>query len=206
MIPNELAALKPNRQQTLELVADLSQEQLDFSPAPGRWSVGEVLDHLILTEAINRADVEELIARAEAGESTVLRRTFADLDVSIAPIPKRLLPLFEIPFSLMSAVTPKSVTERLAAARWIPFKNPEAATPRPGRPGEELRRELEASCDALVQLIEAHPDLDYAKLIIRHPLLGTNSVVDLLRFVVNHERRHREQIKDVMNHTRFPCG
>jgi hypothetical protein len=28
----------------------LSQAQMDYSPAPGTWSIGEVVDHLILSE------------------------------------------------------------------------------------------------------------------------------------------------------------
>ncbi|HEX3555624.1 MAG TPA: DinB family protein [Thermoanaerobaculia bacterium] len=43
-----LDQLAQARAQTLALVQPLSQEELDRAPAPGKWSVGEVLDHLFL--------------------------------------------------------------------------------------------------------------------------------------------------------------
>ena len=40
------------RAATVRLVAPLNQAQLDFSPQAGTWSIGEILDHLLLVEAL----------------------------------------------------------------------------------------------------------------------------------------------------------
>jgi hypothetical protein len=204
MIPPELEELRPTRQATLELTAGLTQEQLDFSPAQGKWSIGEVMDHVPMVEASLRGEIEQLIELAEAGKRPVIRRSFKELDISVGPLPKSLLPFFEIPFTIASFFTPKAVTEYLAGARWLHFQNPESAEPRPGRPGDQLRQELRESVDATEELIRNHPDVDYPNCIHHHPLMGRNTVPDMLRFMVGHEERHRKQIQDVLDHPNFP--
>ena len=205
MIPKELEVLRPTRERTLAATHDLDQAQLDFSPGAGKWSVGEILDHVVLVETLLRADIGALIGLATEGKETVLRRSFADLDITIAPLPKALLPWLEIPFKVSAFFTPKPVLEFLARSRWMPFRNPESATPRPRRPAAELRRALRDSCAATEELITDHPDVDYPRLIHRHPLMGANNVPDILRFLVSHEQRHQAQIQDVLRTPGMPA-
>ena len=205
MIPKELDALRPTRERTLALTRDLTQEQLDFKPAPDKWSAGEVLDHIPLVEGSLRKEIEILIELAEEGRATTIHRGFDQLDISVGPIPKSLLKFFTLPFTLSSMMTPKPVLEYLAKSRWIPFKNPEAAEPRPGRLRADLRRDLAESLQTSLDLIESHPDIDYPELVLRHPLMGSNSVPDILRFLVSHEQRHQAQIRDVLATSGFPA-
>ena len=197
-VAEELDLVRWTRRETLDLVAALSQDELERRPAPGKWSVGEVLDHLLLSDGIYRADIAELIARAHRGGPTELDRHFRDLDASILFIPKALLPLLELPLLLLNPLMPRSLRDFAVRSRWVPAQNPTATTPRPGRSGDELRRELAASLEELAGLIAANPDLDYRALVHRHPLLGTNDVPQLLRFVANHEARHQDQVRDTM--------
>ncbi len=88
MYQSDLALFGAARQRTLDLVEGLTQVQIEFSPGPGQWSVGEVLDHLLLAEALNRRDIAELIDMAKNGRRPSLKRTFADVNVSMAYIPK----------------------------------------------------------------------------------------------------------------------
>ena len=204
MIPRELDEVRRARRDTLERVAGLGQAQLDFRPAPGKWSVGEVLDHLALAEGVYRREIEELVRRAESGAEPVLRRSFSDIDVSMFYIPRSVLPLLDLPFTMMTRLMPRRMGEYMASARWIPTHNPTAVTPRPGRPGEELRSDLEASLAALEGVFQRHPDLDYTKLVHKHPLFGVNTVPQILLFSAGHERRHQAQIRDVMAAAAFP--
>lgn len=203
-MPQELDDLRPVRSRTLEITDGLSQQQLDYSPGR-RWSIGEVLDHVLLVEGMLRDEIERLIELAEAGKPTLLRRRGAELDISLGPVPKSLLPLFDLPLTVASALTPKPVLDFLAGARWLPIKNPVAATPRRGTPGDELRRELRDSPEAFAALLSAHPQIDYTKLVHRHPLMGANTVPEMLRFIANHERRHQLQIRDVLHDSGFPA-
>jgi len=51
------------RAHTLSMTNGLTQEQLEFVPAPNRWSIGEVLDHMLRAERVNRQQVAQLLAR-----------------------------------------------------------------------------------------------------------------------------------------------
>jgi DinB superfamily len=202
--PAELLAFLEARAATLERVKGLAQRQLDWSPAPGRWSVGEVLDHLRRVDTTYRGEIAELFRLAESGRPPVLRRGFADIDASLFNLPKSWLPHLEVPFRLMSRLTPKPVLAFLAGARFIPIKNPVAATPERGLPGEELRRAAAASAQALADLFAAHPDLAYRSLRHEHPLFGSNDVLQLLEIETLHEHRHQAQIADLVADPSFP--
>ncbi|HUP43280.1 MAG TPA: DinB family protein, partial [Thermoanaerobaculia bacterium] len=141
---DSLERVRETRARTLELVAGLTQEQMDGAPGEGRWSAGEVLEHLVLTDRVYVRDVGELLAMAAAGQGTRLRRTFADLNPSILFLPRSLLPVFELPLTVMSRLLPVGLRDSLASSRWLPAHHPDQTSPRPGRPAGELRRDLAA--------------------------------------------------------------
>lgn len=186
------------RARTLALVEGLDQATLDRRPAPGRWSVGEVLDHVLLAEEFFRGEIERLAELARSGRPAVLRRSLSEVDISILFIPRPLLQLFETPVAVFGRFVPASVRELLLRNRILPTQNPSMATPRPGRPGEELRADLAASLERTRELLAANADLDYGRMIHEHPLLGSNDVPGLLRFLDGHESRHQEQIREAL--------
>jgi uncharacterized damage-inducible protein DinB len=204
MYQSDLALFGAARQRTLELVAGLTQVQIQFSPAAGQWSVGEVLDHLLLAEALNRRDIAELIDLAKSGRRPYLKRTFADVNVSMAYIPQSMLPYLEVPFRLLSMVVPRSAREILTRYRLVPAQSPDVGTPRKGRSLDELRQELRSSLQEMEALFAAHPRLDYRAMIHQHPLMGVNNVLQLLRIVALHEQRHQSQIGDILRLPGFP--
>jgi len=204
MYQAELDLFRSTRARTWALVEGLSPAQMDYSPAPGQWSVGELVDHILLAEKLNRGEIAQLIELKKAGQKPVLKRTFADVNVSIGYIPKSLLPYLEIPFTLLNIFVPSSVRELMTRYRLVPAQNPDVGAPRQGRPADELRDELRASLKETEALFEANPDLDYNQMIHRHPLTGANTVPQLLRFTALHEQRHQSQISDVLAHPQFP--
>ena len=118
------------RGQTLAMMQELSQSQLDYKPASGKWSVGEVLDHLILGQRLNLCYIAEVIAMKAAGKPPVLRLSSTDVDVSIGYIPKRLLPALEVPFTVLNLFLPSSVRDFMTRNPLIPAQNPEVTNPR----------------------------------------------------------------------------
>jgi hypothetical protein len=204
MYQSDLALVDAARQCTLELIAGLTQVQIEFSPGPGRWSVGEVLDHLLLAEALNRRDIAELIELAKSGRRPYLKRTFADVNVSMAFIPKSMLPSLEVPFRLLSMVVPRSAREFLTRYRLVPAQSPDVGAPRKRRSIDELRRELRSSLQETEALFEANSTLDYRAMVQQHPLMGVNNVLQLLRTVALHEQRHQSQIGDILKLPGFP--
>jgi hypothetical protein len=204
MYQSDLALFGAARQRTLELSAGLTQVQIEFSSAPGQWSVGEVLDHLLRAEALNRRDIAELIDMAKSGRRPYLKRTFADMNVSMAYIPKSMLPFLEVPFRLLSMVVPHSTREFLTRYRLVPAQSPDVGIPRKGRAIDELRQELRSSLQETEALFVANSTLDYQAMSQQHPLMGVNNVLQLLRIVALHEQRHQSQIGDILRHPGFP--
>jgi hypothetical protein len=188
----------------MAVAQSLSQPQLDFTYAPDKWSAGEVLDHLLLAEKLYRDQISELIELKKDGRKAFVRRSFADVNVSIAHIPKPVLPFLEIPFTLLNMCMPDGVREYMARNRVIPAQNPDAATPRRGRAAAHLGAELAASLKQTEDLLHANPDLNYGEMFVQHPLMGTNDVPGLLRFMALHEQRHQSQIADMLSHPQFP--
>lgn len=195
---------RTTRAHTLAMVRELSQGQMDYEPAPGRWSVGEVLDHLILGQRLNLCYIAEVIALKVSGQPPILRLSSVDLDVSIGYLPKRMLPALEIPFNLANTFLPVSLRDFMTRYRVIPAQNPEITNPRRARPAEELRNDLISSLKETESLLESHFGRDYGEMVIQHPLLGNNNIPGLLRFLALHEQRHQSQINDILISPRFP--
>jgi hypothetical protein len=192
------------RAATIQKIARLSQAQLEFSPRPGRWSIGEVADHLRLSEDLWRGDISRLVDLAREGRPTHLRRSFADLNVSPAFVPDAVLSLFEVPLGIMSRFMPDAVVGIMTELPILPMRNPDVATPRAGRSSAELIGGLNAAIDQTRHLIGAHPDLDFDRMISTHPLMGSNNVPQILVLLARHERRHHVQMERVRSDSRFP--
>jgi uncharacterized damage-inducible protein DinB len=67
MYGQSLDLLRSTRAETLRLCAGVTQEQSEFMPAPEKWSVGEVLDHLLLAEKLYRDIFATLIELQKSG-------------------------------------------------------------------------------------------------------------------------------------------
>jgi hypothetical protein len=195
---------RSTRAQTLTMLQVLSQNQLDYQPAPEKWSVGEVLDHLILGQRLNLSYMAEVIGMKKGGQRPDLRLSFTDVDVSLGYIPKSLLPALETPFTILNMFLPTTIRDFMTSHRLVPAQNPHLTTPRRARPVHELRSDLISSFKEMETLLRSHAHLDYSEMVIRHPLLGNNSIAGLLRFLALHEWRHQSQIDDILTSPRFP--
>ena len=199
-----LNAFASVRALTLAAVGPLSRAQLDFSPRPGRWSVGEIADHLLMSEELYRANFERLIALARAGQPAYRRHSFADVNVAPLHLPDTLLSWMAVPFSLVNRVLPSRVIGLLTEFPILPTRNPDIATPRPGRPAAALRADLTESLAKTRALIESNADLDFESMVSEHPLTGRTNITQVLTFLAQHERRHQGQMEGVRTDPRFP--
>jgi hypothetical protein len=203
-IREALDLVSVTRHKTLDLIAGLSQAQLDYVPAAGKWSVGEVVDHLLLAENYYRGEIRLLIGLAKEGRTMVLRRTFADFNLSIRSLPKTLLLRAEAPLAMLTSVAPAALLQFLIRRRVFQAEHPGISTPRSRRPAAELREELSSSLASTLVPLEGGPDLHYNEMIHQHPLLGRNTVTGLLRIIALHEQRHWSQIRTILASPGFP--
>lgn len=201
-----LDEFRATRERTLAMVKGLTQEQFDFVPAPDRWSIGEVLDHMLLAERLNRDQIATLIDLKRKGRKPELNLSFSDLNISVAGVPQTVLSLLEVPLTLMNMFVPNSLRNYLTRNRLIPFRNPDAASPRRGRPSHELCRDLIASLQETERLFQSNPQLDFEEMIVQHPLLGRYDVPGLLRFMSAHEERHQSQIASTQTASSSPTS
>jgi len=189
---------------TRAAIGPLSQAQLDFAPRPGRWSVGEIAHHLLLAEALYRDEVVQLVKLARAGQPTYRKQSFDEVNVSPLYLPDAVLATFAAPIGFMSAMIPERVRRVVTEFPLLPTRNPDFATPIPGRPAAELKTELADSMASTRAIIEANADLDFEQLVSEHPLTGRTNVGQILAFLALHERRHQGQMERVRGERGFP--
>jgi DinB superfamily len=206
MLNINLERFRSIRARTLAMVQGLSQAQMDYAPAPGTWSIGEVVDHLILSVDIIRVDIAELIELVKTGKPPLLYRSAGEFNITTFFIPKCMLPFLEVPFNFLGIFVPDSVREFFVRYRLIPARAADTATPRQGRSVAELHDGLRSSLEELEALFAANPNLDYDKMVHQHPLLGTQNVPHLLYIMGLHEERHQAQISDLLTDSRFPMA
>ncbi len=205
-IEDELSDFIRCRAKTLELITSLNQVQLDYSPGNDRWSVGEVLHHLLLTEKTYRDDLARLIELKKSGKRSVVERSFSDINLRFLFFPEFFYRLGEIPISICTRLMPMEIRDFLIRNRFIPFQNPSVSAPKKGIAGDELRRMLSTSIAETGALIRSNPKLNYDSMIHKHPILGVNSAPQLVRIQISHEERHQSQIKEIKKHRDFPSA
>jgi uncharacterized damage-inducible protein DinB len=204
MVERAFAEYAAARGDSVRIAAPLTQAQLDFRPRAGRWSIGEVLHHLMLAEELYRGEIGRLVDLARAGRRPYIRRTFSEVNVAPFFVPDAVLPMFDIPFSIMNRFIPQSVRDFAIEYPLVPIRNPSVSTPRAGRPAAELRAGLVSSLEQTRVLLASNGDLPFERMVSEHPLMGPANVPQILAFLARHERRHHSQIERVTREDRFP--
>jgi hypothetical protein len=193
------------RERTLELVSDVTPAQAAFKPKPKVWSVGENLDHLLLTEQNYRAQMRRLIDLARAGKGTSINLTLTEMNASIGPIPREVIPLFEMPLRMMSLFVPHAVREAIIRFPVIPSANPSISDPEQKDIGV-LRKELVAELETTTAMFTGDMPPRLMEMTVSHPILGTNNVIRIFRLITAHEERHHGQMRTVMANPAWPRG
>ena len=159
----------------------LSKEQLNWKPAPERWSVAQCFDHLLTT---NRGylPIIDSVLKGEK-KSTVWQK----------------LPFFP---KLWGAMLIKS----LDPAQTRKMKAPKRFQPAQSDVSGSIIHDFVAQQTQLIEKMKATANLDLERIVITSPAasLVTYSVMDAYRIVVVHERRHFQQAQRVTEESGFP--
>lgn len=164
------------------LVDGLSSAQFNWKPTPGKWSIGECIDHITTTnEAYNRK----------------FQRVFGADG----------LPSGEPPWKLdlvgrffLAAMEPPIRAKVKAPPRFLPS---ESELER-----EEVMRRFEQTQSAIIDLLESHRDTDLARVKVTSPVakwLRFNAAA-ALAILASHERRHLWQAAQIPHKEGFPDG
>ncbi len=203
--PKAFDDFRDTRRETLDLVRDLSQEQMEFSPGSGKWSVGQVLDHLVRSDDVFHGEYDELLRRWKKKCGTVgLYRSLSDTGISVPLVPELFLPLFDLPTAMAGVLIPRPVRQVVFRNRLVPAKAPRRLAPRKGRQAGELRDDLSGYLAYLEGYFAGNPDVEWQKLRYYNPLCGFTNLPGVLSFLASHEKRHQGQIRDILGAEGFP--
>ena len=141
----------------------------DQRPAPDRWSVGEVLDHLARVETGITKRLEESIDAARAAGLGPERDATPVLPtVNVARILDRARPV-------TASVSMLPPPDAVAASAWT---------------------SLAEGHDAVVAMLVAADGLALSDVVVPHPVLGALNVYQWAVFIAAHEARHASQIAE----------
>jgi len=105
------------RRETLAQVQDLDQAQAVHSPAPGRWSVGEGLDHLLRADQEFLRIVRGLVARKRRGAATFEMRGVSELGEPWSSLAWPVRMAIDVPVALGSLLIPGELPWPTASTR-----------------------------------------------------------------------------------------
>ena len=167
--------LNESHKQTLDLMQGLSVEQLKFKPAPEKWSVLEVAEHIYLAEGLLFGAVEKALAEKEnpeweaktRGKTEFLQRVMVSRDRK-ATAPESIVP--------SGKLTRDDVIAKLKASRAKTLKFT-----------EETKLPLKAHT------------LDHP-----FPVFNTLNAYQWLIYIPLHNIRHNKQIEEVKADPNFP--
>lgn len=146
-----------------------SEEEAQRSPAEGRWSIAQMLDHLLKSERASAKLYQRKLTEAQQRQIPAETRTDSELGS---------LDHFREQFKQ-------------------PREAPPIVLPEDGRALSELRRDLEESHRKLLEVIESLSSYDLSQLSHPHPILGDLNLYQWLLVGGQHELRHAKQIEKI---------
>lgn len=162
------------RQSLYDAVAELNQAQMDFKPAPERWSISENLSHLNKVErGLPKLYLMLLQKLEEAGwKPETAGSMLCSLDSSILATEQK-------------------------------FQAPERVQPQSGLTKAELLAALQQSRQAILDAVAPAGDYDLSGVTWPHPALGDINFYQWILFIGKHEKRHLGQINAIQKMTEF---
>jgi hypothetical protein len=198
--------MEEKRERIAALLRPLSQAQLDFQPDPNSWSIGQVAEHVALSER-GLLDIVKSLLQGPAGRR-VLEVSYDQLPLTIQGIPNSVARLsFELlsPFSFLTRFTPKSVVQFMLANRVLKAKAAPQSEPAHGKARADLLAFLSEVRQSTLRFLESVKNKDLSQFHWSHPILGYQDLYGILDLITSHDNRHIRQIEIVRNDPRFPA-
>jgi DinB family protein len=170
-----LKSLQATHDAFLQSIAGLSEKQWRFKPAPDRWSVAEVSEHIAVSESTIFGMVQNKIMTSPADPSQ--RAEVAGKDEVI---------LTKVPDRSHKAQAPEILKP---TNRWATR--------------EELTKAFEDSRKATMDYVRTTND-DLRDHFGPHPLLGPMDGYQWILLISAHSERHTKQIEEVKADPNFP--
>jgi uncharacterized damage-inducible protein DinB len=164
---NYLDAERSALRDAVELVPPAQREQ---QPGTDRWSVAQVLQHLVMIEKRIGVGMTKWVAEARAAG------TGPETDTS----------------SVMNSLPLQSIADRTERRN-----APEAVRPQGDADAESAWAALEESRETLRAAFLGGDGLALSEVIQPHPVLGPINLYQWMLFVGSHETRHTSQVREI---------
>jgi uncharacterized damage-inducible protein DinB len=158
----------------LKEVSALSSVTYHHKPGDGKWSISQILTHLLTSERLSVAYMKKKSLGAEQLENTGIIETIKFLLLKIS---QRLPLRYE---------APRKVVE---------------STPSPLSYGD-LIRQWEGVRAELCEFLESIPERNVRKKIFKHPRVGMLDANHAMQFLAEHLHHHRPQIQAIIDNQR----
>ncbi|WP_114778975.1 DinB family protein [Botryobacter ruber] len=160
--------LEKSRNKLLNELSKLDDTLLNTAPEPGKWSINQIVAHLVLTDEVTVNYIQRKMQQPEKLQTSTLTNTI------------------------------KSLLLKFVLKSWIKFKAPAvvaavpetASLPALSKQWDSIRFRLE---DVLTELPEAALD----KCPFKHPAAGPLTILQTLTFLQDHFHHHQQQIQQL---------
>ena len=163
--------LEKERKSLLTTLTTIPEKTLSSSPAEGKWSVNQILIHLVTSEQLTLAYLKKKSLGIDHLKNS---GPWEWIRINILKWSQRLPAL------------------KYKAPKYVVANTPEAV------PLAELERRWNSVRMELSQFLDKVQDRDVRKLIYKHPVAGRFDVVQCLMFMREHYHHHLPQIKRLL--------
>jgi len=170
-----LKSLQATQDAFLQSIAGLSEKQWRFKPAPDRWSVAEVSEHIAVSESSIFGYVQKQIVTSAATPEKRVEVKVTDQQI-LTMVPDR--------------------SHKVQAPEFLKPTNRWATR-------EELVKAFEDSRRATMDYVRTTND-DLRDHFGPHPMLGTMDAYQWILLISAHSERHTKQIEEVKADPNFP--
>ncbi|MFK7808727.1 MAG: DinB family protein [Saprospiraceae bacterium] len=170
-IENQLNTLDSELRLLLRDLQKLSDKDLNWQPQPGKWSVVQVMMHLMKAEDMSIKYVQKKLSFEPKLKRAIFMGPLRGMMLSAS---------LRTPFKAKAPAAVADDQFPKEAAFWDLVKQ-----------WKEQREELRVYLGTL-------PKDTFNKELYKHPLFGKMSLGAMLSFFINHFRRHRKQIDKIL--------
>ncbi len=158
------------------LVSKITTEQLNTSPAPKKWSIGELLDHIVTSNKLY-FETFDTIGNGNHTNPGMLGLKF---------IPKALGKM------VVNSITPETKRKSKTASIFVPATSTHELS---------YIEEFKECQENLKERVIKMKEMETEKIWIRSPVTGMiiYTLEDALRLLLNHEKRHLGQAEAILN-------
>lgn len=174
-VKNQLDALNSELGLLFRDLKKFSDEDLNWKPGEGKWSVLQIMEHLILAELISQKYLEKKLSFNPELKNTNLMSAMRSIFITF---------YLNSPLKVKA---PAAVGETL----------PEQST------FWELVKQWKQNREDLETYLNTLPPETFKKQVYKHPLGGRMSIGNMMTFHKNHFHRHRKQIFKILKNFKY---